>query len=106
LRRSAASRLERGRDLENVAGNVNCSFMSNTGATCDVAVVGGGPAGLSAAIALAQAGSNTALIAPRSPYADNRTTALLGGSIDFLESAAATGRHRFRRCGWSTTPLA
>src|SRR5438874_2224784 len=54
----------------------------------DVAVVGGGPAGLAAAIALAQAGANTALIARRAPYADNRTTALLGGSIDFLQELA------------------
>jgi 2-octaprenyl-6-methoxyphenol hydroxylase len=59
--------------------------MSNASLTYDAAVVGGGPAGLSAAIALAQAGSRTALIARRAPYADNRTTALLGGSIDFLE---------------------
>jgi 2-octaprenyl-6-methoxyphenol hydroxylase len=51
----------------------------------DVAVIGGGPAGLAAAIALADAGANTALIARRAPYGDNRTTALLGGSIDFLE---------------------
>jgi len=43
----------------------------------------GGPAGLSAAIALAQTGAKTALIARRAPYADNRTTALLGGSVDF-----------------------
>jgi 2-octaprenyl-6-methoxyphenol hydroxylase len=50
----------------------------------DVAVVGGGPAGLSAAIALAQAGAKTALVARRVPYADNRTTALLGGSVDML----------------------
>lgn len=49
-------------------------------------VVGGGPAGLVTAIALAQAGVNTALVARRSPYADNRTTALLGGSVDFLQS--------------------
>ena len=28
---------------------------------------------------------STALIARRAPYADNRTTALLGGSVDFLE---------------------
>jgi 2-octaprenyl-6-methoxyphenol hydroxylase len=59
--------------------------MSNASSTYDAAVVGGGPAGLSAAIALAQAGSRTVLIARRLPYADNRTTALLGGSIDFLE---------------------
>jgi 2-octaprenyl-6-methoxyphenol hydroxylase len=51
----------------------------------DVAVVGGGPAGLTAAIAIAQSGANTALVARRLPYADNRTTALLGGSIDFLQ---------------------
>lgn len=50
------------------------------------AVVGGGPAGLAAAIALAQIGVDTVLIARRSPYADNRTTALLGGSVDFLQS--------------------
>jgi 2-octaprenyl-6-methoxyphenol hydroxylase len=51
----------------------------------DAVVIGGGPAGLAAAIALAQAGANTALIARRTPYADNRTTALLGGSVDFLQ---------------------
>ena len=50
------------------------------------AVVGGGPAGLATAIALAQAGIDTVLVARRSPYADNRTTALLGGSVDFLQS--------------------
>ncbi len=50
----------------------------------DAAVVGGGPAGLAAAIALAAAGVATALIARRGPYADNRTTALLGSSVDLL----------------------
>ena len=54
--------------------------------SCDVAVIGGGPAGLAAAIALAQTGAKTILIARRAPYADNRTTALLGGSIDFLQA--------------------
>ncbi|WP_424631358.1 UbiH/UbiF family hydroxylase [Bradyrhizobium sp. SYSU BS000235] len=49
-------------------------------------VVGGGPAGLATAIALATAGVKTALVARRSPYADNRTTALLGGSVEFLQS--------------------
>lgn len=52
----------------------------------DVAVIGGGPSGLSAAIALALGGARTALVAKRAPYADNRTTALLGQSVDFLDS--------------------
>jgi 2-octaprenyl-6-methoxyphenol hydroxylase len=51
----------------------------------DVVVVGGGPAGLAAAIALTEAGASTALVARRLPYADNRTTALLGGSVDLLQ---------------------
>ncbi len=51
----------------------------------DVVVIGGGPAGLVAAIALAQTGAKMALVACRAPYADNRTTALLGGSVEFLE---------------------
>ena len=59
--------------------------MNDGSAPFDVAVVGGGPAGLAAAIALAQNGAKTALIARRAPYADNRTTALLGGSVDLLQ---------------------
>lgn len=51
----------------------------------DVAVVGGGPAGLTAAVALAAAGVRTALIAPPHP-GDNRTTALLAGSVAALEA--------------------
>lgn len=60
--------------------------MSDISSTYDAAVVGGGPAGLAAAIAIAQSGARTALVARKSPYADNRTTALLGGSIDFLQA--------------------
>ncbi|MGM5019141.1 UbiH/UbiF family hydroxylase [Tardiphaga sp. 367_B4_N1_1] len=59
----------------------------------DVAVVGGGPAGLAAALALAETGARTALVAHRVPYGDNRTTALLGGSIAFLKSLDV-----WRRC--------
>src|SRR4029077_2983148 len=53
--------------------------------TIEVAVVGGGPAGLTAGIALAAAGVETALIA-QAPPADNRTTALLSGSVAALEA--------------------
>jgi 2-octaprenyl-6-methoxyphenol hydroxylase len=53
--------------------------------TVEVAIVGGGPAGLTAAIALAGAGVETALIARR-PVADHRTTALLAGSVTALET--------------------
>lgn len=75
-------------------------MMNDAPVTYDVAVVGGGPAGLSAAIALAQAGSKTVLIARRVPYADNRTTALLGGSIDFL-----TRLRVWERCRDQAAPL-
>jgi 2-octaprenyl-6-methoxyphenol hydroxylase len=60
--------------------------MNGISSIYDVAVVGGGPAGLAAAIAIAQSGARTALIARRSIYADNRTTALLGESIAFLHA--------------------
>lgn len=52
----------------------------------EVAVVGGGPAGLTAAIALAQAGIETALISKRPAQDDHRTTALLLGSVTALET--------------------
>jgi 2-octaprenyl-6-methoxyphenol hydroxylase len=49
-------------------------------------VVGGGPAGLTAAIALAQAGLATALVGTQATRPDNRTTALLAGSVTALET--------------------
>ena len=53
--------------------------------TVEVAIVGGGPAGLTAAIALAEAGIETVLIARR-PIPDHRTTALLAGSVTALNT--------------------
>ncbi len=73
--------------LENAAANVDCLHMNESakpGTIYDVAVVGGGPAGLAAAIALSDAGARTVLVARRIAYGDNRTTALLGGSVDLL----------------------
>lgn len=66
----------------------------------DAIVIGGGPVGLATAIALAQADIKVALVAARKPYPDNRTTALLGGTIDFLERLDV-----WRRCADFATPL-
>lgn len=68
--------------------------LAPVSASFDVAVVGGGPAGVTATIALAMTGARTALVARRVPYADNRTTALLGGSIDFMEELEVWARCR------------
>lgn len=65
----------------------------------EVAVVGGGPAGLTAAIALASAGVETALISKAAP-ADNRTTALLSGSVAALEALGV-----WPLCGAQSAPL-
>jgi 2-octaprenyl-6-methoxyphenol hydroxylase len=65
-----------------------------------VIVVGGGPAGLTAAIALAEGGVPTVLVGrPPSP-ADNRTTALLAGSVTALETLGV-----WSSCSTRATPL-
>ena len=67
--------------------------------TAEVAVVGGGPAGLVSAIALALAGADTLLIAP--PAApDHRTTALLSGSVAALQTLGA-----WQACAPHAAPL-
>lgn len=59
--------------------------------TRDVAVVGAGPAGIAAALALAQVGADVALIGPAPPKAsapsrETRTAALLSSSVDLLKA--------------------
>jgi 2-octaprenyl-6-methoxyphenol hydroxylase len=51
----------------------------------EIAVIGGGLAGTSAAIGLARVGFDTVLVAPEAP-GDKRSTALIGSSLDFLAS--------------------
>lgn len=50
-----------------------------------IAIVGGGLAGLTAALALARTGQSVVLMAPERPL-DRRTTALLGESVAFIRS--------------------
>jgi 2-octaprenyl-6-methoxyphenol hydroxylase len=58
---------------------------------CDVAVVGTGPAGVAAALALAHVGAEIALIGPAPPKVsarslETRTAALLASSVDLLKA--------------------
>ena len=62
--------------------------------TAEVVVVGGGPAGLTAAIALAAAGVETALVAAPHSGRDHRTTALLAGSVMALDALGVWARCR------------
>ncbi len=66
--------------------------MTDTSATpteperFDVAVVGAGPAGMTAAIVFARLGLSTVLVAPEPAGRDARTTALLAGSVEMLRT--------------------
>lgn len=51
----------------------------------EIAVIGGGLAGMTAAIALARGGRKVALVAPPAAKADGRTTALMDQSIRLME---------------------
>jgi 2-octaprenyl-6-methoxyphenol hydroxylase len=63
-------------------------------------VIGGGPAGLTAAIALAAGGIETVLVGKRPAAADNRTTALLAGSVSALSALGV-----WERCADNAAPL-
>src|SRR3712207_6604520 len=52
----------------------------------DIAVVGGGAAGLAAALAFARDGFATALVGTPDARSDGRTIALLAGSVRFLQA--------------------
>ncbi|WP_417668547.1 UbiH/UbiF family hydroxylase [Roseibium sp.] len=52
----------------------------------DIAVIGAGPAGMTAALLFASKGFDTALVAPKVNHEDGRTTALLQASVDLLDN--------------------
>jgi 2-octaprenyl-6-methoxyphenol hydroxylase len=65
-----------------------------SGTSVEVVIIGGGPVGLTAAIALASAGVETALVARRAGTPDNRTTALLASSVTALDTLGVWPRCR------------
>ncbi len=54
-----------------------------------IAVIGAGPAGLAAALLIAQRGKPVTLLGPRATSPDSRTTALLGPTVAALEESGA-----------------
>jgi len=74
--------------------------VSDEAVDVDVAVVGGGPTGMVAALAAADAGLSVALIAPFVEH-DPRTTALLMPSVELLEALGV-----WERAEASAAPLA
>src|SRR5215471_15920155 len=62
--------------------------------TTSAAVIGGGPAGLVTALALAHFGVPTVLVAPPPSRVDNRTTALMAPSVKALEALGVWSRCR------------
>lgn len=73
-------------------------------ATFEAAVVGAGPAGLVAALALARCGADVALIGPIHDPArsnDQRTTALMGSSLELLKNLGA-----WESCALDAAPIA
>ena len=68
--------------------------------TAEVVIVGGGPAGLTAAVALASGGIETVLVANTPAAPDHRTSALLQGSVKALETL-----HVWEHCREHAAPL-
>jgi 2-octaprenyl-6-methoxyphenol hydroxylase len=62
---------------------------NNNGNSLAAIVVGGGPAGLTAALALAEGGIATALVGKHPGRPDNRTTFLVAGSVTALSTLGA-----------------
>src|ERR1700681_3645827 len=71
-----------------------------SGKSVEVVIVGGGPVGLTAAIALAGAGVENALVGKPLGGPDNRTTALLASSVTALDTLGV-----WQHCRENAAPL-